>query len=61
MRIAGFLLSVTGWFLVASALVLLTALPARMAFVLAGFGVELLGLVLVARTHLAAKADPHAR
>ena len=52
MRIAGFLLLVAGWLLVLAALVLLRAAGPRAAFVLAGFGVELLALVLVLRAHL---------
>lgn len=61
MKIAGFLLMIAGWLLVASALALLSTVPPRTAFVLAGIGVELLGFVLVARAHLPPKADPHAR
>jgi hypothetical protein len=52
---------VAGWLLVASALMLLSTIPARTSFVLAGMAVELLGFVLVARAHLPPKADPHAR
>jgi hypothetical protein len=61
MKLAGFLLMIAGWVLVASALMLLSSLPARMVFVVAGIAVQLLGFVLVARAHLPAKADPHAR
>lgn len=61
MKLAGFLLMVAGWFLVAAALLLLPVLAARTAFVIAGIGVELLGFVLVARVHLPPKADPRAR
>lgn len=52
MKIAGFLLLLSGWTLVLSALVLLAAAAPRAAFVLAGVGVELLGLALVGRSHL---------
>lgn len=61
MKLAGFLLMLSGWILVAAALMLLPSLAARTAFVLAGLGVEILGLVLVARAHLHRKADAHAR
>ena len=61
MKIAGFLLMLAGWLLTIAALSLLPSLPARTAFVLAALAVEILGLVLVARAHLPAKADPHAR
>lgn len=52
MKIAGFALLLAGWALVLTALVLLAAEAPRTAFVLAGAGVELLGLVIVARCHL---------
>jgi len=41
-----------GWGLVLSALALLTASVPRAAFVLAGLGVEIVGLALVMRAHL---------
>ena len=52
MRIAGFLLLPAGWLIVLAAVVLLAAPVARNAFVLAGFAVEALGLVLVVRSYL---------
>lgn len=52
MKIAGFLLLLAGWFLVLAALGLLAQGAARSAFVLAGLGVEVLGLVLATRSHL---------
>jgi hypothetical protein len=51
MRIFGFLLLLAGWGIVLTALVLLTAETPRAAFVLAGVGVEIVGLVLVIRAH----------
>jgi len=57
MKIAGFLLLLTGWLLVLAAVVLLRAAGPRVAFVLAGFAVEVLALVLVFRSHL----SPHGR
>jgi hypothetical protein len=51
MKIAGLLLLVSGWLLVLLAVVLLHAEAARAVFVLAGMGVQLLGLVLVFGTH----------
>jgi hypothetical protein len=57
MKVAGFLLLVAGWILVLTALALLAAAGPRNAFLLAGAGVELLGLVLFARSHLAPKAE----
>jgi hypothetical protein len=51
MKAFGFLLLLTGWGIVISALVLLAAEAPRAAFVLAGLGVEIVGLVLVVRAH----------
>ncbi|HEY0794704.1 MAG TPA: hypothetical protein VGD64_02875 [Acidisarcina sp.] len=49
MRTAGLLLLLAGWGLILSALILLPATSSRTAFLLAGFGVELAGLVLAMR------------
>jgi hypothetical protein len=51
MRLAGFLLMLAGWILVLTALAILASPVPRTAFVLAGCGVEILGLVLAARAH----------
>ncbi len=51
MKLAGFLLLLSGWGIVVSTLPLLPSLGARSAFVLAGIAVELIGLTLVARSH----------
>jgi hypothetical protein len=51
MKLAGFLLLLSGWGIVVSTLPLLPSLGARAAFVLAGMAVELIGLTLVARSH----------
>ena len=52
MRLAGYLLLPAGWGLVIAALLLLAASGPRTAFVLAGVGVELLGLVLFVRSYV---------
>jgi len=57
MKVAGFLLLLAGWVLVLAAIALLGAAGPRGAFLLAGIGVELLGLVLAARSHLKPKED----
>jgi hypothetical protein len=57
MKITGVLLLVTGWLLVLCALIMLAAPAARNAFVLAGIGVEALGLTLAVRAHLPERAD----
>ncbi len=56
MKLAGFLLLFAGWWLTAAAVVLLNAANPRNAFVLAGIGVEVLGLVLAIRSHAARSA-----
>jgi hypothetical protein len=57
MKLAGFLLLLAGWALVLAAIALLSAAGPRAAFLLAGVGVEALGLVLLARSHLTPKED----
>jgi len=54
---AGFLLLIMGWILVLSAVALLKQQGARAGFVIAGLGVEALGLVLVVRSHIAPKPE----
>lgn len=46
-----------GWVLVLAAIALLAAGAPRGAFLLAGLGVEVLGLVLAARAHLTPKDE----
>ena len=55
MKIAGFLWLLSGWVLGLAAVVLLPGGTAQGAFVLAGIAVEVLGLVLVFRTHRPAR------
>lgn len=57
MKAAGIMLLLAGWLLVLAAIVLLAANGPRIAFLLAGVGVEILGLVLLARAHLTPKED----
>jgi len=57
MKAAGFLLLPAGWVLVLAAIALLPTAGPRGAFLLAGVGVEVLGLVLAARSHLTPKED----
>ena len=52
MKPAGFLLLLAGWIIVLAAIAVLPPVPARSAFFLAGFGVEILGLVFVIRGHI---------
>ena len=57
MKSVGFLLLLAGWGLVLTAIVLLATSAPRIAFVLAGIGVEILGLVLVIRAHPAPRGE----
>jgi hypothetical protein len=52
MKVTGFLLLLAGWGLVLSALALLKSSIPQSAFVLAGVGVEGLGLALAVRSHV---------
>jgi len=51
MKLAGLLLLVAGWGIVVAALLLLPSAPSRVAFVLAGIAVQILGLILAVRSH----------
>ncbi|HKV04029.1 MAG TPA: hypothetical protein VJO53_02855 [Candidatus Acidoferrales bacterium] len=57
MKILGFLLLLSGWGIVLTAVALLVADAPRAAFVLAGIGVEIVGLVLVIRSHPARRRE----
>jgi len=54
-KITGLLMMPAGWFIVLAAVVLLRALLPESLFIAAGIGVEILGLVLFARSHMPAK------
>lgn len=56
MKLAGFLLLLSGWGIVVASLAMLHA-SAVSAFILCGVAVEILGFVLVARAHLPARED----
>lgn len=51
MKVVGFLLLLAGWWIVLAAIALLGPALPRTGFVLAGVGVEALGLILVVRSH----------
>jgi hypothetical protein len=57
MKFTGFLLLLSGWIIVLAAVVLLKASPQQVAFVLAGMGVEALGLALVVRSHMIPRGE----
>jgi hypothetical protein len=50
-RLFGFLLLLAGWLIVLTALSMMAAQVPRAVFVLAGVGVEIVGLALVIRAH----------
>ena len=52
MRFAGFFLLIAGWIIVLAAVVLFPSMTPRSWFAIIGAAVELLGLVLVFRSHL---------
>ncbi len=58
MKLIGFLLLLAGWLIVLAAVAMLGVSAPRTDFILAGFGVEILGLILVIRAHLAPGGDP---
>jgi hypothetical protein len=51
MKLAGFLLLLAGWLIAGAAVILLVPANVRAIFVLAGMGVEVLGLSLVIRSN----------
>ena len=57
MKIAGFFLLLAGGALVLTAVALLALSLPRTGFVLAGVSVEVIGVVLVARSHLLQQGD----
>ncbi len=57
MKFVGFLLLLAGWGIVLAAVVLLASALPRTGFVLAGVGVEVLGLILVVRSHLVLRGE----
>ncbi len=52
MKTGGFLILLAGWFLILAALVLLPDGMARNAFIVAGLGVEAVGLFLAVKSHM---------
>jgi hypothetical protein len=56
-KLVGFLLLLAGWLLVLAAIALLPRPGARAAFVIAGIAVEIIGMVLAARAHLARREE----
>ena len=53
MKFTGLLILVAGWVIVLASMPLLASMKSRTIFVLAGLGVEVIGLVLVVRSHVA--------
>jgi hypothetical protein len=57
MRLLGLLLLTAGWAITLAAVVLLTPMLQKSLFVVAGLGVEALGLALLIRAHQPPKGD----
>lgn len=57
MKAAGLLMLIAGWGIVVAAIALLASTASRSAFVIAGLAVEVIGFVLVARSHFSAEAQ----
>ena len=53
MKLIGCMLLLSGWLIVLAALVMLPDFAQRAAFIAAGIGVEILGLVLLMRSYTA--------
>jgi hypothetical protein len=53
LKLIGCLLLLSGWLIVLAALVMLPGFAQRAAFIAAGIGVEILGLVLLTRSYTA--------
>lgn len=51
MKLTGFLLLLSGWIIVVTAIALLPTGPSQAAFVVVALGIEALGLTLVFRAH----------
>jgi hypothetical protein len=51
MKLAGFLLLAAGWGIVVAALLLLHSAGSILVFILAGFAVQILGMILAIRSH----------
>lgn len=52
MKLVGFFLLISGWLIVLATLALLASLNLRLIFLIAGLAIEMVGVVLVARSHL---------
>jgi hypothetical protein len=57
MKPFGFLLLFSGWAIAVAAVALLAPGSVRAVFVLSGIGVEVIGLVFVARAHLVLRGE----
>ena len=57
MKLAGFLLLLSGWVICLTALALLPSMSTRLGFLLAGIAIEGAGLAIAARAHIPVKED----
>jgi ABC-type transport system involved in cytochrome bd biosynthesis fused ATPase/permease subunit len=57
MKLAGFLLLLSGWGIAMTAIAVLPSPPSRLGFFLAGVVVEAIGLALAVRAHIPVRED----
>jgi hypothetical protein len=57
MKLAGFLLLLSGWGIAMIAIAVLPSPPLRLSFFLAGMGVEAIGLAVAVRSHIPVRED----
>lgn len=57
MKLGGFLLLLAGWWIVLTAVALLKPTVPQTIFIIAGIGVELLGLGFLIRSHMAPRRE----
>jgi len=57
-KVLGFFLLLAGWAIVLAAVALLRSTLSQMVFVLAGLGVELIGLLAILRSHAVLEGHP---
>ncbi len=57
MKLAGFLLLLSGWVICLTALALLPSISTRVGFLLAGMAIEIFGFALSARAHIPVKEE----
>ena len=57
MKIVSLILLLSGWLIVLAAIALLASVPSRATFLVAGLGIQILGVVLLLRAHLTPRRE----